>query len=456
MRELGYLDRNGELLKRGLIVCGLIGSLFFNTGMQGVAYAVNQEGETQDSTQAGVNLEEPVQEESVQEESVKEEPVQEEPGMQQLSEDLQPETTNQEPSTETTNQEPVTEPVTTEPKSEESSQPESQSEEGVVLQQEQGAFNIYTGISELSQNKPVDGIYKIGEVYDSYINVGTANTGRDLSNLILEISYEMGVFNEGVLADNLYDDPEVKQVEFADGVMRVYLNPVTEGDEVSLYLKWELQSERALNRVPYNIGVTLTNNEEVYYQNPSIQTFQGEYQPTGIDVTANNKDNGEILQNVSGHILYHFQLTTIPQASKEAVTYVYLPYYLTKSGEWEQAVFEPSINEGWVLSEDGSYVMYTQQVTDGFTVQPLYIDITFPNAVANSNIELEVGMEFSPYDERATNVYAEGFIQNTFAGRVNTTMPETGTTGVIINTLLAIVFMGFTGYLQYKKVKKEK
>lgn len=442
MRELGYLGRHGELLKRGLIVCGLIGSLFFNTGMQGVAYASNQEGETQDSTQEGVNLEE-----SVKEESVKEEPVQEEPGMQQLSEDLQPETTNQEPSTET---------KTTEPISEESSQPETQTEEGVVLQQEQGFFNIYTGISELSQNKPLDGIYKIGEVYDSYINVGTANTGGDLSNLILEISYEMGVFNEGVLADNLYDNPRVKQVEFADGVMRVYLNPVTEGDEVSLYLKWELQSERALNRVPYNIGVTLTNNEEVYYQNPSIQTFQGEYQPTGIDVTANNKNNGEILQNVSGHILYHFQLTTIPQASKEVVTYAYLPYYLTKSGEWEQAVFEPSINEGWVLSEDGSYVMYTQQVTDGFTVQPLYLDITFPNAVANSNIELEVGMEFSPYDERATNVYAEGFIQNTFAGRVNTTMPETGTTGVIINTLLAIVFIGFTGYLQYKKDKKDK
>lgn len=449
MRELGYLGRNGELLKRGLIVCGLIGSLFFNTGMQGVAYAVNQEGETQDSTQEGVNLEE----------SVQEEPVQEEPGMQQLSEDLQPETTNQEPeskTTETTNQEPVTEPVATEPNSEESSQPESQSEERVVLQQEQGSFNIYTGISELSQNKPLNGIYKIGEVYDSYINVGTANMGRDLSNLILEFSYEMGVFNEGVLADNLYDNPRVKQVEFADGVMRVYLNPVTEGDEVSLYLKWELQSERALNRVPYNIGVTLTNNEEVYYQNPSIQTFQGEYQPTGINVTANNKYNGEILQNVSGHILYHFQLTTIPQASKEVITYVYLPYYLTKSGEWEQADFEPSINEGWVLSEDGSYVMYTQQVTDGFTVQPLYIDLTFPNAVANSNIELEVGMEFSPYDERATNVYAEGIIQNTFAGRVNTTMPETGTTGVIINTLLAIVFIGFTGYLQYKKVKKEK
>lgn len=449
MRELGYLGRNGELLKRGLIVCGLIGSLFFNTGMQGVAYAVNQEGETQDSTQEGVNLEE----------SVQEEPVQEEPGMQQLSEDLQPETTNQEPeskTTETTNQEPVTEPVATEPNSEESSQPESQSEERVVLQQEQGSFNIYTGISELSQNKPLNGIYKIGEVYDSYINVGTANMGRDLSNLILEFSYEMGVFNEGVLADNLYDNPRVKQVEFADGVMRVYLNPVTEGDEVSLYLKWELQSERALNRVPYNIGVTLTNNEEVYYQNPSIQTFQGEYQPTGINVTANNKYNGEILQNVSGHILYHFQLTTIPQASKEVITYVYLPYYLTKSGEWEQADFEPSINEGWVLSEDGIYVMYTQQVTDGFTVQPLYIDLTFPNAVANSNIELEVGMEFSPYDERATNVYAEGIIQNTFAGRVNTTMPETGTTGVIINTLLAIVFIGFTGYLQYKKVKKEK
>lgn len=451
MRELGYLGRNGELLKRGLIVCGLIGSLFFNTGMQGVAYASNQEGETQDSTQEEVDLEEPVQEGPVQEESVQEESVQEEPGMQQLSEDLQPDTTNQEP---------VTEPVTTEPISEETSQPESstetQSEEGVVLQQEQGSFNIYMGISELSQNKPVDGIYKIGEAYDFYINVGTANTGRDLSNLILEFSYEMGIFNEGVLADNLYDDPEVKQVEFADGVMRVYLNPVTEGDEVSLYLKWGLQSERALNRVPYNIGVTLTNNEEVYYQNPSIQTFQGEYQPTGIDVTANNKNNGEILQNVSGHILYHFQLTTIPQASKEVLTYVYLPNYLTKSGEWEQAVFEPSINEGWVLSEDGSYVMYTQQVTDGFTVQPLYLDITFPNAVANSNIELEVGMEFSPYDERAAIVYAEGFIQNTFAGRVNTTMPETGTTGVIINTLLAIVFMGFTGYLQYKKVKKEK
>lgn len=449
---MGHLGENRVVIKRGIVVCGVMGSLLFNTGFQGVGY---------------VHAEEVVQEtpetQTLAGEQVAEEAPKEEVQTEEATQPTQP-VTETAPTEVVSEEEPKVEDVKEEVKAEEPSKEEVKVEEvkaeeptkeGVSMQQEQEGLMVYMGLSELSANKPVGGEYKVGVPYDFYVNIETSDTGVDLSNIMVEFRYDGDAYNEGVLADNLYEDPRVKSVEFEDGVMRVYLNPVEEGSGVSIYLKLELQAERALNRVPYGIGVTITNNDEVYYQNDELKTIQGVYDSTVIDMTANNKYNGETLTNVSGHILYNLSLSSIPQASKEAVTYAYMPYYVNKAGESVQAVFDPELNDGWELSESGDYATYTQPVIDGYTVKPLYIDLSFPEVAGDKLFVLEVEMVFTPMDERASEVFAEGYIENAFAGRVSSTMPETGTTGSLANVTLATLFMGITGFLQIKKGKEE-
>lgn len=435
---MGYLGENRVGVKRGVVVCGVMGSLLFNTGFQGVGY-VQAEEVVQETPETQILAGEQVAEEAQTEEATQPtQPVTE----TAPTEDVSEEGTKVE-------EVKVEEPKAAEVKAEEPSKEE------VSLQQEQDGLMVYMRLSELSANRPVGEEYKVGVPYDYYFNIETRDTGVDLSNIMVEFRYDGDAYNEGVLADNLYEDPRVKSVEFEDGVMRVYLNPVEEGSGVSIYLKLELQAERVLNRVPYGIGVTITNNDEVYYQNDELKTLQVVYDSTVIDMTANNKYNGETLTNVSGHILYNLSLSSIPQASKEAVTYAYLPYYVNKAGESVQAVFDPELNDGWELSESGDYATYTQPVIDGYTVKPIYIDLSFPEVAEDKLFVLEVGMVFTPMDERASEVFAEGYIENAFAGRVSRTMPETGTTGSLANVTLATLFMGITGFLQIKKGKEE-
>ena len=457
------MGENRVGVKRGVVVCGVMGSLLFNTGFQGVGYVqaeevvqetpetqtlageqVAEEAQTEEATQPTQPVTETAPTEDVSEEGTKVEEVKaEEPSKEEvkLEEPTKEEVKSEEPSKEGVKTEEV--------------KAEEPTKEGVSMQQEQDGLMVYMGLSELSANKPVGGEYKVGVTYDFYFNIETRDTGVDLSNIMVEFRYDGDAYNEGVLADNLYEEPRVKSVEFEDGVMRVYLHPVEEGSGVSIYLKLELQAERALNRVPYGIGVTITNNDEVYYQNDELKTLQVVYDSTVIDMTANNKYNGETLTNVSGHILYNLSLSSIPQASKEAVTYAYLPYYVNKAGESVQAVFDPELNDGWELSESGDYATYTQPVIDGYTVKPIYIDLSFPEVAGDKLFVLEVEMVFTPMDERASEVFAEGYIENAFAGRVSRTMPETGTTGSLASVTLATLFMGITGFLQIKKGKEE-
>lgn len=323
------------------------------------------------------------------------------------------------------------------------------------LQQDEGSFKVTTK-RVLEDTQTEDEVLPVGSTIKYNFQLDTTGVSNDLSQIYLQFQYDDEVVNEESLGIDSELYPQVKGWTVLNGVYTIILQPLSEGELVDIDIEWELKPFVTAKDTPYHVDLTVHNGLEGFHFEDEVFTLYGTYDDPELKVTANNREDGEVVTGLSPHILYAFETIGLERHLSEVNLTVALPTYTTKDGQEQVAVMGDDNNEGWVYNTDRTHVTYTQTVDNTSQLDLIYLELTFPGIEQDEEVSLTVEGKYIPYlqgELEPIGVVEQG-ITSILNVRESNTMPETGTYGVYIYLTLALVFIGGIIILQVQKGKK--
>lgn len=323
------------------------------------------------------------------------------------------------------------------------------------LQQDEGSFKVTTK-RVLEDTQTEDEVLPVGSTIKYNFQLDTTGVSNDLSQIYLQFQYDEEVVNEEALGIDIELYPQVKGWTVFNGVYTIILQPLSEGAQVDIDIEWELNPFVTAKDTPYHVILNVHNGLEGLYIDDEIFTLYGTYNDPELKVTANNREDGEVVSGLSPHILYAFETIGLERHLSGVDLTVALPTYTTKDGQEQLAVMGDDNNEGWVYNTDRTHVTYIQTVGNTSQLDLIYLELTFPEIEQDEEVSLTVEGKYIPYlqGELEPIGVVEQSITSILNVREYKTMPETGTYGVYIYLTLAMVFIGGIIILQVKKGKK--
>ncbi|MGI6260151.1 MAG: SpaA isopeptide-forming pilin-related protein [Anaerolineaceae bacterium] len=269
-----------------------------------------------------------------------------------------------------------------------------------------------------SYNTPIKpGPYLIGEQMISNVHLAMSGYDALIQAPKIVLFYDPSVYDESAIEIPITPGGSVLSYTAENGVLTINLKPISGGIDLEIPIAWRFKKYVTPEYTPFPLDAFFLNDDSHPLAHANLVDFQGYYPDPRITKYANGDPrSGIVLRDFTPsrygdpaiddveteYVDFTFSLEGLERNIGTYTITDVLPVYPSMEDGVESqrtAIFDPTVNPGWVLSADGTTVTYTGNARNSRNTPIPRLRLRFPWAMFYYNIQNSVSGVLTPYNQ---------------------------------------------------------